>query len=278
MEEVIYSADTQLLAPRRFVQRALSDLRASPPVAWRLFLHNMQAQYRQSWLGYLWLLLPPIATTLTWVYLNAAHILSLGPTDTQYPVYVLSGTILWHVFAEALNCPLRQLSSARDILTKSRIPHEALMVAGLYEVLFNFAVRLVITVPVYFWLNSPLSWTVLLAPFGVVSLLFFGLTIGLLLAPIGLLYQDVSRSLDLVVGFWFFLTPVIYASPVKGPAALLVTLNPITPLLVTTRNWLTSGAVAPAPGFAFVIGASVLCLILGWLVYRLAGPHLIARL
>ena len=278
MEEIVYSADSQLLAPRRFVQAALTDLRASPMVAWSLFRRNLQAQYRQSWLGYLWLLLPPLATTLVWVYLNTAHVLNVGKTNTPYPIYVLTGTILWQVFAEALNCPLRQLSTARDILTKTRIPHEALVLAGVYEVVFNFAVRLVIALPICFWLKSPLSWLWLVAPLGVLALLLLGLTIGLLLTPLGLLYQDVSRSLTLVVGFWFFLTPVIYPAPTKGIAAQLVALNPVTPLLATTRDWLTLGGLNPAPGFAPVIAVSMLCLILGWGVYRLASPHLIARL
>lgn len=278
MEEIVYSAESQLLAPRRFIHGAFVDLRASPSAASSSFLRNLQAQYRQSWLGYIWLLLPPIATTLVWVYLNAAHILNVGQTTAPYPVYVLTGTILWQVFAESLTCPLRQLSAAREILTKTRIPHEALVLAGLYEVVFNFTVRFAITLPVYFWLRSPLRLEFLLAPLGVISLLLLGLTIGLLLTPLGLLYQDVSRSLNIIIGFWFLLTPVIYPAPAKGLAALLVRLNPVTPILVTTRDWLTLSVVAPTPGFASVIAASVMCLIGGWLIYRLAKPHLISRL
>jgi lipopolysaccharide transport system permease protein len=223
-------------------------------------------------------LVPPLATSLTWVYLNAANILNVGRTNTPYPVYVLTGTLLWQVFAEALNSPLQQLTSARDILSKTRIPHEALFLAGLVEVLFNFTVRLVIMLPVLIWFKLPWNSTMLLVPFGVMSLLLAGAAIGLLLTPVGLLYHDVSRSLSVILGFWFFLTPVIYPPPVKWPASLLVTLNPVTPLLVTTRNWLTVGTLAPAAGFALVIEVSLLFLVIGWFTYKLAKPHLIARL
>ncbi|MCA1632269.1 MAG: ABC transporter permease [Acidobacteria bacterium] len=278
MEEVVYSADSQLRSPGRFVSGVWTDLRVSPPVAWRLFLHSLRAGYRQSWLGYFWLLLPPLATTLTWVFLHSAKILDVGQTDTPYPIYVLTGALLWQVFAEALHSPLQRLSSARNILTKSRIPHEALLLAGLFEVLFNFIVRLVVLLPVLIWFRSSWSLSLLLAPFGVMSLLLLGFAIGLLLTPVGLLYQDVSRGLSLIVGFWFFLTPVIYPPPAQWPASLLGTLNPVTSLLVTTRQWLALGTVAPARGFAPVIIASLLCFAVGWLGYRLARPHLIARL
>lgn len=276
--KVVYSADSQLSSPRRLAAGAWSDLRVSPSAAWLLLLQSLRASYRQSWLGYFWLLLPPLATTATWVYLNSAGVLEVGQTETPYPVYVLTGTLLWQVFADALHSPLQKLSSARKILTKSRMPHEAWLMAGLFEVLFNFAVRLVILLPVVIWFRPSWDWALLLVPLGMMSLLLLGFAIGLLLAPVGLLYQDVPRALTLITGFWFLLTPVIYPLPAGGPASLLATLNPVAPLLTTTRRWLTLGAVAPARGFAPVLVLSLLCGAAAWVSYRLARPHLIARL
>lgn len=278
MEEVVYSAESQLRAPGRFASGLWADLRLSPAVAWRLFLHNLRASYRQSWMGYFWLLLPPLATTAMWVYLNAARVLDVGPTDAPYPVYVLTGTLLWQVFADALNSPLQQLSAARNILKKSMVPHEAFLLAGLFEVLFNFAVRLALALPLFAWFKTALPASALLAPAGVASLLLLGFSIGLLLTPTGLLYQDVSRGLGLLAGFWFFLTPVIYPSTARWAASLPGRLNPVTPLLVTTRAWLTRGAAPVAGAFPLVVCLSLLCLCAAWLCYRLARPHLTARL
>jgi lipopolysaccharide transport system permease protein len=74
------------------------------------------------------------------------------------------------------------------------------------------------------------------------------------------------------------LTPVLYPVPASGPAALIATLNPLTPLVTTTRDWLTTG-VAPHVGSFVVVSAVTLAFLLaGWIGYRLALPHLIARL
>lgn len=278
LEEVVYTADSQLRAPGRFAAELRADLRVAPAVGWRLFLHGLRAGHRRSWLGYLWLLIPPLATTATWVYLNHMRVLDVGPTDVPYTVYVLTGTVLWQVFAEALQSPLQQLSSARNILTRSRTPHEALLLAGLYQVLFNFTVRVVMLLPVFFWFGVGWGPSVLLAPVGVAALLLLGFSLGLLLTPTGLLYQDISRGLGLLVGFWFFLTPVIYPPTARWAASLPGWLNPVTPLLLTTRGWLTRGEATPARAFAPVLLLSLLCLCAAWLFYRLARPHLIARL
>ncbi|HEX8273774.1 MAG TPA: hypothetical protein VF615_14145 [Longimicrobiaceae bacterium] len=274
MQEVVYSADSQLRSPGRFAAELLADLRVAPSVARHLFLRRLQAGYRQSRLGYLWLLLPPLATSGAWVYLDAARILDVGPTGLPYPVYVLAGTLLWQVFAEALEAPLKGLSAARGILTRSRMPHEATLLAGMMEVAFNFAVRLAVLAPFLFWAGARPGGTALLAPLGVAALLLLGFALGLLLAPVGLLYQDVPRGLTLAAGIWFFLTPVIYPPPASGPGAL----NPVAPLLATARGWLTGGPAAPAPGFGAVAAASLAALAVGWACYRLARPHLVSRL
>jgi lipopolysaccharide transport system permease protein len=214
---------------------------------------------------------------LLWVYLSYANVLRIGQTGHAYPVYVLTGTLLWQVFAEALTCPLQQLTAARDIVSKTRTPHEALLLAGIIEVMFNFGFRLLVTVPVLIWFKSPLSSTIPLVPCGALLLLILGLAIGLLLTPVGLLYRDVSRGLSIVIGFWFFLTPVIYPPPHEWPGSLLMTLNPVSPLLVTTRNWLITGAAVPASGFTIVVSFSAMCLLLAWLFYKLSVPHIVAR-
>ena len=276
--EHIYSSDSQLRRPRQFLRGAWVDLLASRELAWRLFVRNVRGQYRQSLLGYAWVLLPPLATTLLWVFLNAAEIIRIGDTGMPYPVYVLSGTVLWQIFLDALNAPLRQVSGATRMLAKINFPREALILAGLGEVVLNAAIRLVLLGAAFAVLRASLTPMILLAPLGLLALILLGTVIGVLLLPLGLLYHDIPRGLGLVTTFWFYATPIIYPPPTQGPAALVNLLNPVTPLLVTTREWLTTGQPTQPHGFLMVTGLALLLLAAGWLLYRLAMPHVIARL
>ena len=264
--------------PRRFAREARDELRISPAIGYVLFTRNLRSQHRQSWLGYAWLLLAPLAVTLTWVCLNAANIINVGKTALPYPVHVLTGTLLWQIFVEALNSPLQQFAASRDMLTKARVPHESVLLSGIFQIVFNFGVRLILLLGVMIWFKIPLGASLLLAPLGILSLLILGLALGLMLAPLGLLYQDVGRGLGLLTSFWFFLTPVVYPVPTIWPASLLVNFNPVTPLLVTTRAWLTGQATHSLGVFAVISVVCSLFLLLSWLIYRLARPHLVARL
>jgi homopolymeric O-antigen transport system permease protein len=278
LPETVYSPESQLLSPGRLAGSMLADLRASRFLAWRLFVRNLAAQHRQTLLGYLWLLLVPAVQTLLWVFLNAQKVINVGATDIPYPAFVLTGTLLWQGFADALQVPIQQVQEAKQMLTKIHFPHEAILLASFGQVLVNFAIRLLLLAAVFLWFGLSLSWSLLLAPLGILAMIGFGMMVGLLLTPLSLLYGDVQRMLVMVVSLWFFVTPVIYPAPKAGLAALVTRLNPVTPLLVTTRQWLTGTAPTQLGPFVVVVGITFLLSFVGWVIYRLAMPHLIERI
>ena len=272
MNETVYTADPELRHPARFLAAAAADLRRSGPIGWRLFLANLRIRYRRAWLGYLWLILPALATALVCSFIQARRLVAIAPTELPYPVFALAGIILWQTFADALQMPLQHLGAARHMIARSRVPQEATIVAGLLELGLGFAVRLAILVAALIFFAVPLAPAALLLPAGAACLVLLGLALGLFLAPIGLLYDDVGRGLTLVLGFWLFLSPVLYPLPADGIFAL----NPVAPLLDSTRAFLVGGGMEDR--FLLVTGLSLVGLVIAWLCNRLARPHVVARL
>ena len=278
LKETVYTPDSHLRKPGLLVREMLADLIASRGLAWRLFVRNISAQYRQGMLGYLWAFLPPLFTMSVWVFLNSQKIINVDDPGMPYPVFVLTGTVLWQTFADAINSPLKMVNESKGMLAKINFPREALILAGVGEVLFNFAIRLLLLVAIFIWFQTPVPATIPLVLPGILALIVLGLMFGVLLAPLGVLYSDVGRGLSILTGFWFFLTPVIYPMPKSGVAAVLAQLNPVTPVLITVREWLTLGSASQLTGFWIVSGFSILFLLFGWLLYRIAMPHLIERI
>ncbi|HWT13061.1 MAG TPA: hypothetical protein VN231_09945 [Allosphingosinicella sp.] len=272
MPETVSSARSELADPRRFLAEAARDLRRSLGVGWHLFRANLRARHRRSLLRYLWLVLPAAAATAICVYLQSRRIFGIGGTELPYAVHVLAGMVLWQVFVDSLNAPLQQLWGARPMITRSRVPHEAILLAGAYEVALNALVRLAALAAVLAAFAIVPAPSALLLPVGMAALALLGFALGLLAAPLGLLYDDVRQGLLLIAGFWFFLTPIIYPAAESG----LLRLNPVTPLLETSRSWITAGGIGG--GFMLVAGLAAIMLVAAWLFYRLARPHVVARL
>jgi lipopolysaccharide transport system permease protein len=254
------------------------DLLASRELAWRLLTRNISAQYRQTVLGYVWAFLPPLAMTFVWVLLHSQRVVQIQETDLPYAAYVMIGTLLWQVFVDSLNSPLKLVTSSREMLVKINFPREALILAGLGEVVFNLLVRLVLLVGVFVWFQLAVPWTVVLAPLGFLSLIGLGLVVGLVLTPVGVLFQDVQYGITTLTYLWFFVTPVVYPPPTDGLAARVVSWNPVTPILLTTRDWCATGESSHLGSFLIVTTVTVVLIMAGWLLFRLAMPHLIARI
>ena len=208
--KIVYSSDSQLSSISTLLKSMFSDLKSCRFLAWRFFVRNLSAQYRQTFLGYIWIFLPPLATTAVWIFLNSQKIINISQTNLPYPVYVLTGTLLWQGFVDALNSPIQLVNQSKQMLTKIKFPHEALIMAGLATVLFNFLVRFILMIGVYFWAGISFHVNMLLAPFGILSLLFLGLIVGVLFLPLSILYGDVQKFIVMITSFWFFVTPIVY--------------------------------------------------------------------
>jgi lipopolysaccharide transport system permease protein len=255
-----------------------SDLTASREFAWRIFVRDTSSEYRQSLLGYLWAFLSPLMTTVLWVFLNSHGILNVGDTGVPYPVYVMTGTILWQGLVDTMKMPLGKIVDSKAMLTKVNFPREGLILAGVYQIMFRMAFRIVLLIAVFIWFRVSVPLTILLAPLGMIMMMLFGLMVGMIITPLGVLYKDVERTLAVLTSLWFFVTPVIYPAPTHWPASLLVRVNPVSPLLMTTRELMTSGTVSQSVGFLLVSVMTMCLLFAAWVFYRLAMPHLIERM
>lgn len=123
-----------------------------------------------------------------------------------------------------------------------------------------------------------LGWSLLLFPIGLLSLILVGTAIGLLLTPVGVLYTDIGKGLPLLMQFLMYLTPVVFPLPKEGIAATIYVLNPLSPIILTARDWLTGIPPEHLIGLVLVNICTAGLLLVVWIVFRLAMPILIERM
>jgi lipopolysaccharide transport system permease protein len=273
-----YTPESPLKHPGRFFRSMFTDLKKGRELAWRLALRDIRAQYRQAALGLLWAFILPIFNTATWIFLQLSGIVELRDTDLPYPVYVFCGTILWSVFTDAFNTPLRVSLAAKPMLAKINFPREAIIMGGLLETLFNSGIKigiLLIALALFGFLPSA---QLLLFPIGLLAILIAGTSLGMLITPIGLLYSDVGKAIPILMQFLMYLTPVVFPLPKEGIAATLFYINPLTSLIMTTRGWLTGTGTEMLFPFLWITLGFTILLVIVWSIYKLAMPILIERM
>jgi lipopolysaccharide transport system permease protein len=264
-------------SPWALVKALASDVLASRELAWRLFVRDLSAHYRQSILGAFWAFVAPLVTSLIFIVLHSRKIVDFGTMDVPYPVYVITGTLLWQVFVESINAPLKAVTAAKPMLTKINFRREALILSAFYLVLYGLAVKLVVMAGLLLAFGVVPGWGALAALGPILAIVLCGITAGLLLTPVGMLYADVTTALPVLTQLMFFVTPVVYVPPDSFPFSLLKYVNPVSPLLMAARDLITSDRLTHGAAVLAVSAVTVVGLFVALVAYRLAVPIFVER-
>jgi lipopolysaccharide transport system permease protein len=242
-----------------------------------LFVRNMMARYRNSLLGYLWLILAPFVLAGAWIFLKRTGNFHIPEANIPYGPYVVTGVFLWQGFSRQLNCSLAHLSASRHLFSKYQFPWEAIVLAAWAECFVEFAISMGVLIVVLRLTGLGSLMSILSSLPLMACLLLLGGGIGLLVAPIGLLYEDIGQGIGLSMQLMFFLVPIVYPMPTEGIGLLVAEWNPVAVLLVTARETLLTGKIS-MPVHAIMssltaVGLAILAL--GFL--RLAQTHIAER-
>jgi len=273
----VYSAENKSGSLLFHIKNIIKELPESHELGLRLFKRNIKALYRQSLLGFMWVVFPPLVTAALWIFLKGNNVMGIADTDVPYPVFVLVGTMLWQVFNESIQAPLKNVQSNKAMLIKINIPREGLLLSGFYEVLFNLLIKIFLLSIIFIAFGQSLSISLIWVPIGILSTIICGFTIGLLLTPIGMLYTDVQKGLTVVLPFLMYLTPIVYPDPKGGIVGEFMKFNPMASIIPTTRDWFTSLPVDNLNLFILYSIGSVLFLFLALVIFRISMPMIIER-
>ena len=238
---------------------------------------DFKLRYQGSVLGYLWALLHPLLMFAI-LYIVFAKLLRFGDGIPHYPVYLLTGTVLWSFFTECSQQGIQAMIGRGDLIRKISFPKYIVTVSTTLTAVINVLINLVV-VAIFALINGVTpSWSWLLVLPLVFELYLLALGIAFLLGSINVKYRDVGSIWDVIIQALFYAIPIIYpvamVAETSAWAAKVILLNPIAQViqdvrwsLITTETTTTIGFVG---GWAecFAIGLVVIVFVIGALIFR----------
>ncbi len=202
---------------------------------------DFKLRYQGSVLGYLWAVLRPLLTFAI-LYIVFAKLLRFGGDIPHYPVYLLTGTVLWSFFTECTGQGIQAIVQRGDLLRKISFPKYIIVVSATATALINLAINLCVVV-IFALINGVMpAWSWLIVPFLVLELYALSLGISFLLGAINVKYRDITSIWDVLVQALFYAIPIIYTLPMvleSGSfgtiAARIIMLNPIAQVIQDVR-------------------------------------------
>lgn len=150
---------------------------------------GIKLKYRRSYLGIVWSLLEPL---LTMIVLTIVFGTLYGNTDRTFPVYILTGRLLYSFFSQSTKAALKSIRQNSAMIKKVYVPK---YLYPLSSVLFNyviFLISLVVLALVSVVLGVKPTWYLLQAPVALILILLIAYGCGMILATIGVFFRDME--------------------------------------------------------------------------------------
>lgn len=206
---------------------------------------DFKLRYQGSVLGYLWAVIKPLLMFAI-LYVVFAKVLRFGDAVPHYPVYLLTGTVLWNFFTECTFQGIHSIEQRCDLIRKINFPKYIVVISATSTALINLAINLCVVVVFALLTGVGFSWTWLLVPLSIVELYVLALGISLLLGAINVKFRDIGSIWEVLMQAMFYAVPILYPISMVTDASVLVAkiilINPIAQVIQDVRENLITDA------------------------------------
>lgn len=231
-------------------------------LTWR----DLKVHYKQTALGAAWAVIQPLFMMIVFSVFFGK--LARVPSDgVPYPVFTFCALLPWQVFANALTASSNSLVSNQNLITKVYFPRLVVPISAVLGGLVDFAIAFVILIGMLVFYGIVPGWQIVALPAFILFAIMTALAVGLWLSALNVQYRDVRYTINFLIQFWLFATPVAYPSSIVPEKwRVLYGLNPMAGVVEGFRWCLLSQRESPSP-LVFVSALVVLVLLVGGLFY-----------
>jgi len=242
----------------------------------KIYIHrNIVTQYKQTIFGPLWIIIPPILTTLvfTIIFGNIANISTDG---LPKPLFYMSGIITWNYFSTALTSTSNSLVANASIYGKVYFPRIIMPLATLIISLVRYFIQLILfsCFLVYFIINNSNGIEIQFHLLWMLPILIFimgiqGLGFGLLFSAITSKYRDIRFLIDFGVRLLMYASPVIFPlSIIPEKYKWIILGNPMSAVIESFRHIIFGVGQLSINAILYSIIFTVVLFFLGYLIFN----------
>jgi homopolymeric O-antigen transport system permease protein len=248
-----------------------------------LFRRELRVKYRGSMLGLAWTLINPLV--LMAVYTVVFSVLWKAVSVKHYPLFVLTGLVVWMFFQGTLQMSCSSLLGQASLVKQVRFPRQLLPVSVVATNGVTMLVMLAVVLPLNL-IFEPATRTTFWAAFPLLFPLVALVTaVAIILASATVMFRDIEHLITTVLLPWFILTPIFYKfDQLPGIdshptiANVLYYGNVVTPFVNAIRDPLFFGQLPHLGDVIYAFGVALGALVVAAMVFRRVDDQLAAQL
>ncbi len=219
---------------------------------------DIKVKYKQTYLGVVWALLQPLGMMLIFTFIFSKT-LKIETGTIPYPVFVLSGLILWGLFNSSVSHAAESMIQNANIIKKIYFPRLIIPCSAILVALFDFLMAFLVFIILCIWYQQPVAWNALFFfPVGILLTLLAAFGLGTFFAALNIKYRDFRYVVPFLLQVLFFSSQVIYPlhSIQQTNLKYMLALNPLNGAIELFRSPLTG--LAPDMNVIWISTAAAL--------------------
>lgn len=236
-----------------------------------LAVRDFRVRFVQTRLGYIWAIVQPLVLVfiLTFVF---SKMLSVDTNGVAYPLFALSGQILWSYFSFAAVQGGQSLVHSQHVIRKIWFPRVVLPLSKSAVGLMDLSIGLALLLAGVVIFGNGLTLGTMWVLAAILLTWIAGTGVSLWTSALSIRYRDVQHALPYFVQFLFFLTPVAYPTGILSRTlpdgfSWISYLNPMSGIIDISRLGLF-GIDIHLSHTLISIGVSLFILISGWIYFH----------
>lgn len=202
----------------------------------QLTLREIKGRYKQSIIGYFWVILNPLMQLLVYSFVFSI-IFRFPLNNIPYPIFLFAGLLPWIYFQTSLGSATLSLIDNSNLIKKVNFPRETLPYSIIISKAIDFFFASILFLIFMFFSNMSAqpSMIFILPLFFIQVILMAGLS--LLVSTFNLFYRDIQYLVNLLLMLWMYLTPIVYPlSLVPDQYVGIYKLNPMVGIIEGYRS------------------------------------------
>lgn len=227
---------------------------------------EIKRKYARSYLGIVWSVLNPL---LLMMVISLIFSALFKRSIENYPMYYLTGQVLWRFFSDATNHSMNALVDNKSLLIKGSLPKYAFVLSRVLTAFVNMGYSMIAYIVMCIVFQVDISWYVLLFPLDVFLLLLFSIGIGLILSILYVFFADIKHLYSVLLTLWLYMSAIFYpVTNLPGYMKTIVENNPIYLAIYVARESVIYGNEPELMPWCKLAIWSVVVLIAGIIVFK----------
>lgn len=191
---------------------------------------DIKVKYKQTVLGILWAVFQPAIMAILFTLGFGKLISENSELQIPYPVFALSGFLLWNIFSSGLSNAGNSMVNNANIIKKIYFPRLIIPISSILVSVVDFVMAFLVFIPVLYYYDCSLNFfAIIFIPLSVLLAAIATFGLGTFLAAVNIKYRDFRYILPFFIQIMLFVTPVIYPAKINDNKLfqLILQLNPM---------------------------------------------------